>query len=423
MTNETRIICPKCGEEIDVNHVIAHQLDEEYKQKYNAQLTEEKKKFQEEFNRLESQKQEFEKEKSEQERLIAEKVRSQIKNETAALEKELKARIEGEQSERIELMQKEIQNKSDQVKELNRTKAEVEKIKREKEELKDTLEAQNEIKLSQQIKEEKDKIRKAEQDKNELVVKELQKQLEDQKKMTEEMKRKQDQGSVQLQGEVQELGIEEWLSNNFPLDTITEIKKGERGADCLQVVHTRTMQNCGTIYYESKRTKDFGNKWIEKFKDDIRDKGADIGVLVTDVYPKGMERMGLVDGVWLCSYLEFKGLCVVLREGIIKLSSAVSAQENKGDKMIMLYDFLTNNEFRLQVEAIVEGFTQMQIDLNAEKRSITGHWKKREKQIQKVLLNTNNMYNAIKGIAGSAIQPIKSLELPEPDAEELEDEE
>ena len=423
MTNETRIICPKCGEEIDVNHVIAHQLDEEYKQKYNAQLTEEKKKFQEEFNRLESQKQEFEKEKSDQERLIAEKVRLQIKNETAALEKELKARIEGEQSERIELMQKEIQNKSDQVKELNRTKAEVEKIKREKEELKDTLEAQNEIKLSQQIKEEKDKIRKAEQDKNELVVKELQKQLEDQKKMTEEMKRKQDQGSVQLQGEVQELGIEEWLSNNFPLDTITEIKKGERGADCLQVVHSRTMQNCGTIYYESKRTKDFGNKWIEKFNDDIRDKGADIGVLVTDVYPKGMERMGLVEGVWLCSYLEFKGLCVVLREGIIKLSSAVSAQENKGDKMIMLYNFLTNNEFRLQVEAIVEGFTQMQIDLNAEKRSITGHWKKREKQIQKVLLNTNNMYNAIKGIAGSAIQPIKSLELPEPDAEELEDEE
>jgi hypothetical protein len=421
MTNETRIICPKCGEEIDVNHVIAHQLDEEYKQKYNAQLTEEKKKFQEEFNRLESQKQEFEKEKSDQERLIAEKVRLQIKNETAALEKELKARIEGEQSERIELMQKEIQDKSDQVKELNRTKAEVEKIKREKEELKDTLEAQNEIKLSQQINVEKEKIRKAEQDKNELVVKELQKQLEDQKKMTEEMKRKQDQGSMQLQGEVQELGIEEWLSNNFPLDTITEIKKGERGADCLQTVHTRTMQNCGTIYYESKRTKDFGNKWIEKFKDDIRDKGAHIGVLVTDVFPKGMERMGLVDGVWLCSYIEFKGLCVVLREGLIKLSSAVSAQENKGDKMIMLYDFLTNNEFRLQVEAIVEGFTQMQIDLNTEKRSIAGHWKKREKQIQKVLLNTNNMYNSIKGIAGSAIQPIKSLELPEPSVEDIEE--
>ena len=421
MTNETKINCPNCGQEIDVNNVIAHQLDEEYKKKYNAQLSEEKKKFQDEFGKLEQQKQDFEKQKSEQDKLIAEKVNSQVKNEKAALEKELKTKIESEQSERIELIEKELQEKSEQVKDLNRTKAEIEKIKREKNELKETLEAENAKKLNQQIAEEKDRIRKSEQDKNELVVKELQKQLEDQKKLTEEMKRKQEQGSMQLQGEVQELGIEEWLSDNFPLDTITEIKKGERGADCLQVVHTKTRQNCGTIYYESKRTKDFKNNWLEKFRDDIREKGANIGVLVTDVFPKGMERMGLVDGIWVCSYDEFKGLCVVLRESIVQLSSVVSAQENKGEKMVMLYDFLTSNEFRLQVEAIVEGFTQMQTDLNSEKRSIMGHWKKREKQIQKVLLNTNHMYNSIKGIAGSAIQPIKTLELPEPTTDELED--
>ena len=421
MTNETKINCPNCGQEIDVNNVIAHQLDEEYKKKYNAQLSEEKKKFQDAFGKLEQQKQDFEKQKSEQEKLIAEKVNLQVKNEKAALEKELKTKIESEQSERIELIEKELQEKSEQVKELNRTKAEIEKIRREKNELKETLEAENAQKLNQQIAEEKDRIRKSEQDKHELVVKELQKQLEDQKKLTEEMKRKQEQGSMQLQGEVQELGIEEWLTDNFPLDTITEIKKGERGADCLQVVHTRTRQNCGTIYYESKRTKDFKNNWLEKFRDDIREKGANLGVLVTDVFPKGMERMGLVDGIWVCSYDEFKGLCVVLRESIIQLSSVVSAQENKGEKMVMLYDFLTSNEFRLQVEAIVEGFTQMQTDLNSEKRSIMGHWKKREKQIQKVLLNTNHMYNSIKGIAGSAIQPIKTLELPEPTTDELED--
>ena len=219
---------------------------------------------------------------------------------------------------------------------------------------------------------------------------------------------------MQLQGEVQELGIEEWLTNQFPLDTIIEIKKGERGADCIQTVHTRQRQNCGTIYYESKRTKDFGGTWIEKFKNDIREKGSNVGVLVTEVYPKGMERMGMVDGIWVCSFDEFKGLCFVLRESIVQLSTVISSQENKGEKMIMLYDFLTSNEFRLQVEAIVEGFTQMQADLNAEKRSIQGHWKKREKQIQKVLLNTNHMYNSIRGIAGSAIQSIKTLELPEP---------
>lgn len=235
------------------------------------------------------------------------------------------------------------------------------------------------------------------------------------------MKRKQEQGSMQLQGEVQELGIEEWLTENFPLDEITEIKKGVRGADCLQVVHTRTSQNCGTIYYESKRTKTFQKSWIEKFKGDIREKSADIGVLVTDVFPKGMERVGLVEGIWVCSYDEFKGLCVVLRKNIIQLSTAISAQENKGEKMVMLYDFLTSNESQLQIEAIFEGFTQMQSDLISEKRSIRGHWKKREKQIQKVLLNTNHMYSSFKGIAGSAIRPIKILELPKPTSNELKE--
>ncbi len=124
-----------------------------------------------------------------------------------------------------------------------------------------------------------DKKSVAEEDKNELRFKEMQKQLEDQKKLTEEMKRKQEQGSMQLQGEVQELAIEEWLASKFPLDTIEEIKKGVRGGDCIQIVHSRTEQNCGTIYYESKRTKDFQPSWIEKFKADIRDRGANIGVL------------------------------------------------------------------------------------------------------------------------------------------------
>ena len=191
----------------------------------------------------------------------------------------------------------------------------------------------NEILLS-----EKEKIRKSEEDKNELRFKEMQKQLEDQKRLTEEMKRKQEQGSMQLQGEVQELAIEEWLMAKFPLDTIEEIKKGARGGDCIQIVHTRTMQNCGSIYYESKRTKDFQPSWIEKFKADIREKGANIGVLVTEVMPSEMYRMRLKDGIWICNYEEFKGLCTVLRESIVQLSTAISSQENKGDKMDLLYD-------------------------------------------------------------------------------------
>lgn len=422
MSNESKITCPNCGEIIDVNHVIAHQLEEEIKLKYQTQSLEEKKKLEVLEENLKQEKFAFEEKRKQENELFQERLEKQLKLDRKAIEDKVKAKITEENQEQFKELQEELNLKSEQVKELNRSKAEIEKLKREKGELKEAAEAEAQKKLNELLIAEKEKIRKNEHDKNELFISELKKQLEDQKKLTEEMKRKQEQGSMQLQGEVQELGIEQWLTETFPLDTIDEIKKGERGADCLQTVHTRTHQNCGTIYYESKRTKVFSTQWLEKFRDDIREKGANIGVLVTDVFPKGMERMGLVEGIWICSYDEFKGLCLVLRESIIQLNSAVASQENKGEKMFMLYDFLTSNEFRLQVEAIVEGFTQMQVDLNAEKRSIQSHWKKREKQIQKVLLNTTHMYSSIKGIAGSAIQPIKSLELPEYSDNELEDE-
>ena len=423
MSNETKITCPNCGQEIDVNSVISHNLEEEFKKKYNAKWVEEKKKYQEEVDKLEKQKQEIELLKENQESLVAEKLAAAVKSEKEKFEKQIKTQLQEEQSERIALIEKELQEKSEQVKELNRAKAEIEQIKREKAEMKEAIEAETAKLMNEKINEEKEKIRKAEHDKNEMVVAELQKQLDDQKRLTEEMKRKQEQGSMQLQGEVQELAIEEWLTSNFPLDTIEEIKKGDRGADCVQIVHTRSTQNCGTIYYESKRTKNFEPKWLEKLRDDIRAKGANIGVLVTDAFPKNMDRMGMVEGIWVCSFEEFKGLCFVLRESIVQLSLVAASQENKGEKTLMLYDFLISNEFRLQVEAIVEGFTQMQADLISEKRSIMGHWKKREKQIEKVLLNTNYMYNSIKGIAGSAIQPIKTLELPDANLEDIEDEE
>ncbi|MCB0752245.1 MAG: DUF2130 domain-containing protein, partial [Ignavibacteriae bacterium] len=342
-----------------------------------------------------------------------------IKEEKEKISAEVKNKLAEEQSEQFAELQKELNEKSIQIKELNKSKAEIEKLKREKNELKESIEAEAQKTLNEKLNEEKERIRKSEADKVELKLKEYEKQIEDQKKLVEEMKRKQEQGSMQMQGEVQELAIEEWLSNNFPLDTIDEIKKGARGADCLQIVNTRTRQNCGIIYYESKRTKDFQKGWIEKFKEDIREKGANIGVLVTDAMPSDMDRMGMREGIWICSFEEFKGLCFVLRESLIQISTALSSQENKGDKMSMLYDFLTSSEFRMQIEAIVEGFTQMKNDLDSEKRAMQRIWSTREKQIEKVVTNTVNMYGSIKGIAGTAIGTVKALELPEGDEPEF----
>jgi hypothetical protein len=418
MSNQNQIKCPNCGTSIDVQDILAHQLEDEIKQKYQAQLAEEKQKVEKEFEGLNKAKEEFEQKKKQEKELFQERLETQLKEEKKAIEAKLKAKLTEEQSEQFQALQKELNEKSEQIKELNRTKAEIEKLKREKSELKEAAEAEAQKKLNEILVTEKDKIRKSEEDKNELKFKELQKQLEDQKKLTEEMKRKQEQGSMQMQGEVQELAIEEWLAAQFPLDSIEEIKKGARGGDCIQVVNTRSRQNCGKIYYESKRTKDFQPSWIEKFKADMREKGADIGVLVTEAMPSDFDRMGIKDGVWICSYEEFKGLCSVLRESVLQISLAVSSQENKGDKMHMLYDYLTSNTFRMQVEAIVEGFSTMKNDLESEKRSMQRIWKQREKQIEKVTTNTIDMYGSIKGIAGNAIQSVKALELPGTDEDE-----
>lgn len=417
MKNETQIKCPNCGTSIDVQDILSHQLEEEIKQKYQAQIAEEKKKYESEQEKLKLEKAEFVQKKKQENELFQERLDNQLKEGKKEIESKLKLKLKEEQSEQFDALQKELNEKSEQIKELNRTKAEIEKLKREKSELKEIAEAESQKKLNEILIAEKEKIKKSEEDKNELRFKEMQKQLEDQKKLTEEMKRKQEQGSMQLQGEVQELAIEEWLASKFPLDTIEEIKKGARGGDCIQIVHSRTEQNCGTIYYESKRTKDFQPSWIEKFKADIRDRGANIGVLVTEVMPSDMDRMGLKDGLWICNYEEFKGLCAVLREGILQVNNAIVTQENKGDKMDLLYDYLTSNTFRMQIEAIVEGFTQMKSDLDSEKRSMQRIWKQREKQIEKVVTNTIDMYGSIKGIAGNAIQSVKALELPGSDEE------
>jgi hypothetical protein len=421
MSNENHIKCPNCGTQIDVNDLLSHQLEEEIRQKYQAQLSEEKQKFQTQMDALNVAKEEFEKRKQKENELFQERLDKQLKEERIAIENKLKTKLSEEQADQFKLLQEELNQKSEQVKELNRTKAEIERLKREKEEAKELAEAEAQKKLNEQLSTEKEKIRKSEEEKNELKMRDLQKQLDDQKRLTEEMKRKQEQGSMQLQGEVQELAIEEWLQTQFPLDSIEEIKKGARGGDCIQTVNTFAQQNCGKIYYESKRTKDFQGSWIEKFKADMREKAADIGVLVTEAMPSDMERMGLRDGIWVCTYEEFKGLSGVLRESIIQISTALGSQVNKGDKMQLLYDYLTSNSFRMQVEAIVEGFSSMKTALESEKRAMQRIWKEREKQIDKVINNTIDMHASIRGIAGNAIQAVKALELPGEDLDEIED--
>ena len=420
MEQKTTIHCPNCDFELDVNDIIYHQLEEDIKKQFNSRLAEEKRKYDNQAEILKLEKEKLEEEKKKAEEYIKERVEKKLMAETELMEISIRQKMEAADSYKYEKMQKELNDMSNKLKEFNEAKLEVQTLKREKNVMKETIEAAALKQLNETLQTETDRIRKTEQDKTELQIKELQKKLDDQIKLTDEMKRKQEQGSMQLQGEIQELAIEEWLRRSFPLDTIQEIKKGANGADCIQVVNTYAKENCGMIYYESKRAKVFAGDWIEKFKTDMRSKGIAIGILVTQSFPKTMERMGLIEGVWVCSYEEFKGLSAVIREYVIKIDETVASQENKGDKMEMLYNYLTGQAFRAQFEAIVEGFTQMQNDLNKEKRAMNTLWSAREKQIEKVLHNTSGIHGSLRGLAGNAIATIKSLELDEGTVLEIE---
>lgn len=404
---ENKIICPNCGTEINISDVLKNQLEAEFKAKYDK----EKKLVDNERKALIQKEAALSKKEEDINTLLDEKVKEKLSVERKNIEQKIKKNIEKEKEDEIKILTEELNEKSKQVQESNKLRAELAKIQREKTELAEKIKAESEQKLNEILNKERAEIKKAADSQNELKIKELLKQLEDQKKIVDELKKKQEQGSMQLQGEVQELAIEEYLRTKFTLDTITEIGKGEKGGDCIQTVNTRELQNCGTIYYESKRTKSFGKDWIEKFKADMREKNINIGVIVTSAYPSDMERMGLKNGIWICSFEEFKGLAEVLRESVIQIKMLTVTQENKGDKMNLIYSYLTGNEFKNQFEAIVEGFVQMKIDLDKEKSAMRRLWSTRETQIEKVLNSTSSIYGSIKGIAGKAIQNIEQLEL------------
>ncbi len=430
--NQTRpFICPNCQAPINVNEALYKQIEQENQSRFLAQqkafekeVNEKRAQYQSHFKALEQKEEALKEREREQKAQFDDAVKQAsvlaLQDERAKIIEEARKNAFLEQQKGLELLQKELDEKSKQVQELHQKEAEIERLKRENNEAESRLKAENEKKLNEKLDLEREKIEKALHEKNELKFKQQEEQLEMLRNELKNAQRKAELSSQQLQGEVQELAIEEFLRQKFPLDCIEEIKKGQRGGDCIQVVHTREFQNCGKIYYESKRTKEFQKAWVEKLKSDMREIGADVGIIVSEALPKEMERMGLFEGVWVCSFEEFKGLSAVLREGVIQVGLAKKSQENKGDKVNLLYHYLTSSEFSMQVNAIIEGFEQLRADLESEKRAMARIWKSREKQMEKVFEGTINMYGSIKGIVGNAIGQVKALEFGY-DGEDLED--
>ncbi|GAB6391506.1 MAG: DUF2130 domain-containing protein [Treponematales bacterium] len=405
-----KIKCPQCGVEIDVNAALRREIEDKMKADVaaqNAKYLSEIKKLKEE-NAETVAKLELEKEKEYSDRLTAEK-------------EKIRGEVSKESEEALKTLRESLKEKSAQVIELHKAKAENERLKLEKDELQEKINREKEAELNRKLKEqrethraaleeERQRIKKEAEEENEQKIAELQKKLADQTALAAEMKRKAEQGSTQLQGEVRELAIEEILKDTFRFDEIEEVAKGVKGADVVQRVRDDAGNEAGIIVYESKRTKTFGRDWISKLKSDGALVKADVCVLVTEALPGDIERISQKDGVWVCTFAEFKGLALVLRDSLVRIHAAFSSQTNKGEKTQMLYDYLTGKEFAAQIRAVLEGFRDLQKGYVDERSRMERIWKEREKQLEKVLLNANSFIGSIRGIAGKAIPDIPALE-------------
>jgi hypothetical protein len=379
----TEIKCPNCGHEFEPTDSIREEVQRELRTK----MTEWQKQQQQKFDlQLQEEKNKTQKETEE---LIRKSISSDYETKLRLAEQTSK-----DNEEKLKLARQ---------KELEFLKKEQALLSKEQE-----LELQLQKMLLEERSKLADVIRKEEAEKislketeYQLKNKELEEKLDAQKKLVDEMKRKAEQGSMQSQGEAQELLLEDLLRTTFPYDRIEEVGKGVKGADCIQVVCNQYGQECGKIIYESKRTKDFGGDWIEKLKTDMRSQGADIAVIVTQAMPKDMNRFGAKDGVWICTFAEVQALAYVLRDGLLKIAIATQSKENKGDKMNLLYHYLTSNEFAEQWKAIREGFMSMKLSIQKERDAMEKLWKSREKQLEKVLLNAAHIRGSIEGISGN----------------------
>jgi hypothetical protein len=399
--------CPHCGGRFSPEEAIGHDLRIRLEKQFEKQLADQSKSIEERIRKQETERYQLQlralqqdaQEKSQRVRALEEEaVAIQLREQEI---KQREERIEIEMKKRLLEREKLIREQADKTaleKALLQVREREARLEREQERL--------ELILRKRIQEETEKAREEERMRNA----ELQKKLDDQSRLINEMKRKSEQGSMQMQGEVQELMLEEYLRQTFPRDEVEEIGKGKRGGDCLHVVKDHYGNMCGRVLYESKRTKHFSYEWIGKLKDDMRLKQADIGVVVTEALPEGMTRFGEVDGIWVCTFPEFKALSMLFRFNLARIGEVLSSQENRGDKMHLIYRYVTGVEFKQKLEAAFESFTEMQEDLIKEKTLFLGQWAKREKRLMKAMENLVSLYGDVRGIAGGAVQEISALE-------------
>lgn len=402
--------CPNCGSSLNVDELLVSQFRDSIKADLQEELEEREAELQNQKEELEELSAMFENEKLEIEKRIQDQVRMHIQTKEKMIKKEIRLQIEEEQSIQVQELEDELIRKSNQLKSMNRTKAELTKLRLDFEEQEAIIVLRKEQELNERLENAKEFIRASVEQENLLKLREKEKLIDDLKGKLNEAKRKIDQGSMQIQGEVQELEIQNVLQQAYPYDEITQNKKGQNGADILQTVKTHKGVEIGSIYYESKRTQAYSERWIPKFKLDNLSTKADILVLVTQVLPKGIEKYGVIDDVWVCDINYVKELSLVLRYGLLKVYSVVQHQHKSKDKSELLYRYITSREFQNIFESIITGFKNIQDSHTAEQLKLKRMWLQREKQLNQILSNLIEHYSSLQDITENSITEIKLLE-------------
>jgi hypothetical protein len=399
--------CPHCHQMIDVEEVLKAQIENRYRQDFEKQLAQKNALFAEERKRLDMLRDQLAAEKEAQDQKLQAEVKKLLDLEREKAGKEAR--------EAVDATLRTLMAENTRITtEFNVFKAKEVAMLMKENELKQKQESM-ELEMNKLMLQKQQEIetvaRQRERESFELEKAALLKQIDDNKKLAEEMKRRAEQGSMQLQGEVQEIVLENLLRTIYPFDQISEVPKGIRGADAIQTVVNNRQQVCGTIVYESKNTKAFSAEWITKLKQDQLACKADLAVIVTQAMPAGMERFGEVDGVWICGFREVKSLSFALREMLIRIQAVKQTETNKGDKAELLYRYFTGNEFVQNIQRIMEIYNDMEQQVSKEKKAFAKIWAEREKQIWGMQENMARLFGSISGITGKELSGSDFLEL------------
>ena len=413
---EPTITCPQCKNEIKLTESLAAPLLESVKREYEQRLSQKDANMTQREQALAERAQSLERVKATLDQQVAQKL--QQERVRIAAEEQQRAKLAlgndlDQKTNEINSLQEVLKQRDIKLAEAQKAQAELIRKQRELDDAKRELDLTVEKRVQADLTAERDKARKEAEEELKLKVMEKDQTITAMQKQIEDLRRRAEQGSQQLQGEVQEMELEALLTAKFPRDTIQPVPKGEFGGDVLHRVIGPLNQVCGTILWECKRTKSWSDGWLPKLREDQRAAKAEIAVIISQALPKEVETFGLIDGVWIADPKVALPLALSLRQTLIEVASARQASEGQQTKMEMVYSYLTGPRFRQRVQAIVEAFSSMKEDLDREKKAIIRQWAKREEQIDRVMQATVGMYGDLQGIAGKTLQEIEGLEFQE----------